>query len=86
MCSGRAWRVSAGENVDTLSTDNSFGEFGCEGKKALTGGEYRVSFMFCFLKILFKYIFFDCIDLCQFRGVESYQGFNETQKILKRLC
>ena len=48
--SGIAWRVSAGENVDTLSTDNSFGESGCEGKKALTGGAYRVSFIFCFLK------------------------------------
>lgn len=70
--------------MDTLRTDNSFGEFGCEGKKALTGGEYRV--IFIIFLILFKYIFFDCIDLCQFREVESYQGFNETQKFLKWLC
>ena len=70
----------------THSADNSFGEFGCEGGKALTGGEHRVNFMLFFFLILFKHIFFDCIDLCQFREVESYKGFNETQKFLKQLC
>ena len=32
----------------THSADNSFGEFGCEGGKALTGGEHRVNFMLFF--------------------------------------
>lgn len=81
---GIAWRVSGGDNVETVGTEDSSGEFGCEGERALAGGEQRVSFMF-FKNIIQIYFLFDCTDLCHFGEVESCQRYNETQKILKWL-
>ena len=71
--------------METVGTDNSSGEFGCEGERAPAGGEHRVSFMFFKKYYLDIFSFLDCTDLCQFGDVESYQRYNETQKFLKWL-
>lgn len=60
---GIAWRVSGGDNVETVGAENSSGEFGCEGERALAGGEHRVSFMF-FKNVIQIYFLFLIAQTC----------------------